>query len=76
MTPLTNLLLSLGLTRDSLVWFWSRLVTGALLIGSGLVPLTNYVGPGTAKALTVTAVLILWLSGKYDSSPLPGAKKD
>ena len=71
---ITNTLISLGLTRDSWVWFWSRLVTGSLLIASGLVPLGEYIGPKTAKALQIAAVLILWLSGKYDSSPLPGKK--
>lgn len=74
MSMLTNAFLSLGLTRDSLVWFWSRLVTGALLLASGVVPLDQYIGPRWEKALTVTCVIILWLAGKFDSSPLPGKK--
>ena len=68
-------LISLGLTRDSLLWFWSRLASGALLISSGLVPLDTYIGPRWAKVVQVLAVLVLWFAGKYDSSPLPGGKK-
>ena len=75
MNFITNSLISLGLTRDSWIWFWSRLVTGSLLIASGLVPLGDYIGPKTAKGLQMVAVIILWLSGKYDASPLPGARK-
>ena len=71
---ITNFFISIGLTRDSWVWFWSRLVTGSLLIASGLVPLGDYIGPKTAKGVQIAAVMILWLSGKYDSSPLPGKK--
>lgn len=72
---MTKYLIELGLTRDSLVWFWSRLVSGALLIASGLVPLDGYVGTKGAKVVQVVAVLVLWLGGKYDSSPLPGKKE-
>lgn len=72
---LTNLFLSFGLTRDSFVWFWGRLVSGSLLLLTGLVPLDVYIGPGGQKALTVAAVVVLWLSGKFDASTLPGAKK-
>jgi hypothetical protein len=71
---LTNLLLDLGLTRDSLLWLWGRLAAGAALIASGLVPLDGYVGPGWAKAITIAAVIVLWLAGKYDASPLPGKR--
>jgi len=74
LAPLTNKLIDLGVTRDSFIWFWGRLTTGALLLASGLVPLTDYVGPWWAKIITVSSVVILWLSGKYDSSPLPGKK--
>ena len=75
MTPITSLVQSLGLTRDSALLFWSRLTSGALLVLSGLVPLDGYVAPAQQKWLTVAAALVLWLSGRYDSSPLPGAKK-
>lgn len=71
---LTQLLLNLGISRDSLMWFWGRLSAGALLIVSGMVPLDNYVGPNWHKVITVGATLVLWLSGKYDSSPLPSAQ--
>lgn len=71
---LTNWFLRLGLTRDSAIWFWGRVSSGALLVASGLVPLDAYVGPKWAKFITVSAVVVLWLSGKYDSSSLPGKK--
>lgn len=74
MFSLSQWLISYGVTRDSLVWFWGRLASGALLIVSGLVPLDAYVSPGWQKAITVAAAVVLWLSGKYDSSPLPGKK--
>lgn len=71
---LSNLLISYGLTRDSFIWFWSRVSAGALLIVSGVVPLDNYISPKWQKVLTAICVIIIWLSGKYDSSPLPGKK--
>jgi hypothetical protein len=73
---MTQWLIDRGLTRDSAVWLWGRLAAGAALVSSGLVPLDAYVGPSWAKALTVAAVLVLWLSGKYDSSPLPGKRDE
>ena len=73
MTPITSVLISLGITRDSLLWFWSRLVAGSLLVASGLIPLEDYVG-SWSRTIQVSAVIVLWLSGKYDSSPLPGKK--
>lgn len=73
-TPITNLVQAAGLTRDSAIWAWGRLSSGALLIVSGLVPLDQYVTPGHQKLLTVAAAIVLWLSGKYDTSPLPGKK--
>jgi hypothetical protein len=76
MNWITNTLLTMGLTRDSLVWFWGRLTAGAALVATGLVPLDDYMTPGWQKVLTVGAVVVLWLAGRYDSSPLPGAKKD
>ena len=74
-TPITNLILTLGLTRDSALWFWGRLSSGALLVVSGLVPLDAYVSPGWHKVITVGAAVVLWLSGRYDTSPLPGEKR-
>ena len=72
--PLTNSLISWGFNRDSALWFWSRLTTASLLIASGMVPLDEYVGYWS-KAIQAGAVIILWLSGKYDSSPLPAGQK-
>ena len=71
---LTNWLLALGFTRDSAVWLWGRLTSGALIIATGLVPLDAYIGTTGQKTLTVVAAIVLWLSGKYDTSPLPGKR--
>ena len=72
---ITNFFISLGLTRDSIVWFWSRITSGCILLLSGVVNLNNYFSPGIVKTITIVSAIILWFSGKYDSSPLPGAKK-
>lgn len=72
---ISSFLISLGLTRDSWVWFWSRLVGAALIVvAPGIIPLDQYVGEKWAKIIQIIAVLILWFAGKYDSSPLPGKK--
>ena len=73
---LTRWLISLGVTRDSALWFWSRLVSAAAVLGTGLVNLSAYLSPGQIKATQVGAVIVLWLAGKYDSSQLPGEKKE
>lgn len=74
---LTNLALSLGLTRDSAAWFWGRLVAGAtLILAAGPLDLLDpYVSDNWQKTLTVLAVIIMWLAGKFDSSPLPAGRK-
>jgi hypothetical protein len=74
---LTNWLTGLGVTRDSAVWFWGRLVSGAtLVLGLGPMDLLDpYLSEPSQKWLTMLAVLVLWLSGKFDSSPLPAGKK-
>ena len=78
-TPITNVVQSLGFTRDSVGWFWGRLVSGATIV-MGVValggPLFNdYLTPQHQKWLIVAAVVVLWLAGRYDSSPLPGGKR-
>jgi hypothetical protein len=73
---LTTWFVSLGLTRDSAVWFWGRLVSGATLFLGYVVldPMTvgQYLTATEVKAVTLLAVVVLWLAGKYDSSPLKG----
>lgn len=71
---LSQFLIQWGITRDSVIWFWSRVTTGALLLLSGVIDLPSYVGPGWAKTITITCSVILFFAGKYDSSPLPGKK--
>lgn len=72
-----NWLIGLGLTRDSAAWFWGRLVSGAtILLAAGPLGLLDaYVSEPWQKTLTVIAVIVMWLAGKYDSSPLPAARK-
>lgn len=74
-TPITNLVQALGLTRDSAIWFWGRLTSGALLIVSGFVPLDAYLSERAQTWLRAAAVIVLWIAGRYDTSPLPGAPK-
>jgi hypothetical protein len=72
---MNSFLVSLGLTRDSLLFVWGQLLSGSALIAAGFVPLSDWVGPKWAHVLTIAAITILWFSGKYNTSPLPGAKK-
>jgi len=72
---MSSFLISLGLTRDSWVWFWGKLSSGALLLISGVFPLTPYVGDKWARIITVACAVILWFSGHYDSSSLPAGPK-
>lgn len=76
MNWITNTLLALGLTRDSWLWFWSRLVSGAGIIAAAgpFGMLDPYFGPDTQKWIIFACVIVLWLAGKYDTSPLPAAK--
>ncbi len=75
--PLTNKLIDWNFTRNSLLWFWSRLTTGAslILMSGEFIPIEHYIGPYWRKVLIVAAVIIMWLAGKYDSSPLPAGKR-
>lgn len=70
---MNSLLISMGITRDSWLWFWSKLVSGAGLLVTGFVPLDNYFTPPEIKVITVICVVILFLSGQYSTSSLPGA---
>lgn len=73
---LTNILLSLGFTRDSATWLWSRIVTLALIVSTGLIDFTQYgLTEREIHLVTAAAAAVLWLAGKYDSSPLPGGVK-
>lgn len=75
-------LMSLGLTRDSGVWLWARIVAVAAIVAAGGVDIVNvgdwlgfHVTDVWAHRVTAICVAVLWISGKYDSSPLPGGKK-
>lgn len=78
---LSNLLISYGLTRDSALWFWSRVAALAAIVASGAVDVTglgNWLGIHMSETashwVTASSVIVLWFSGKYDKSPLPGGK--
>jgi hypothetical protein len=72
-SPVTNKLIDWDFTRDSALWVWGRLTTGAsIIVMSGeFIPIETYIGPSWRKVLVVSSVIIMWLAGKYDSSPLP-----
>ena len=72
---LTSYLISLGLTRDSWLWFWGKVTSGAALLATGLLPLQDYFSPHTIKGITVVCAILLWFSGHYDSSSLPAGDK-
>lgn len=70
---LTTFLINLGLTRDSVTWFWSRVVSLALVISSGVFDLSQYgVTDREMHMVSLVSALVLFFAGKYDSSPLPG----
>lgn len=79
---LTNLLMALGLTRDSKVWLWSRVIAIAYLVaapGTDLIGIAGWVGiplsPVWAHRLVALAIVTLWFAGNYDASKLPGKPK-
>ncbi len=82
MNWLTNLITDVGLTRDSAVWFWSRVSALCAIVASGAVDLMglgNWLGIHLSETqvhwIVAVAVGVLWLAGRYDASPLPGGKR-
>lgn len=76
---LSNWLFWNGFTRDDEIWWWGQLCGVAAAIASGVFDLhywANYVGlPFSEQAqhiVTAIAVFVLWLSGRMNTSPLPG----
>ena len=84
-TPLSVLFHTFGWTRDDAKWGWTQLVAFAAIIlsagydGAFVIELFSYLGihVGTTFAHWVVAIsaVVLWISGKFDASSLPGAKK-
>lgn len=77
---ITNLLLSLGLTRDSAVFFWGRvlalcslIVSHAFDVGAQLAALGFPIGTVGVHRIEVVAIVVLWLASVNATSPLPGA---
>jgi hypothetical protein len=78
---LTNLFITLGWTRDDWRWLWTQVLSVALLITSGIIDVPYWAGqlgiPLSTVGLhwvQVLCIAALWVSGKYDSSSLPGRK--
>ena len=79
--PFSNLLISWGISRDDKLWLWTKLLAIATLITSGVVDVgywAGYVGlhPSvtTVHWVQVIAIVLLYLSGQYSTSSLPGKK--
>ncbi len=78
MTVIANLMIRLGWSRDDLKWPLAQLVTVAGLITSNVINVPywfGYLGIPISELnvhrLMVAAIIILWVAGKYNSSPLP-----
>ena len=77
---MTTLLIRLGLSRDSLLWFWLQVVSVAGLIGSNVLDVPYWCGylgiplsPTALHWIFGASAVILWFAGKHDASPLPSA---
>lgn len=75
---LTQWLTRRGFTRDDACWLWSRIVSFAAIVASGVLDLdywTAYVGlhlsVNQIHLITVVAAAVLWIAGKQDHSKLP-----
>lgn len=81
---LTNVFTSMGLTRDDAVWGWAQIVAFAgIILGAGydgkfvidgLAYLGINVGVTFAHWVVAGCAVVLWVSGRFDSSTLPGKK--
>ena len=63
----------LGWTRDDVKLVWGQVISGALLVTSGVIDLSAYVTPAHLHLIQTLAIAILYLSGKIGNSGLPGA---
>ena len=78
---LTNLFIKLGWSRDDFKWLFLQIVAVAALISSNVfdVPYwADYLGvplsPTALHWIFGISALVLWLSGRYNSSPLPSGQ--
>jgi len=78
---LTALFLRLGWTRDDQRWLWMRLIAAASLIASGVIDVPYWAAelgvaltPVWLHRIQALAVALLWMSGQYSTSSLPGRK--
>ena len=63
----------LGWTRDDVKLVWGQVISGALLVTSGVIDLSAYVTPAHLHLIQTAAIAVLYLSGKMGNSGLPGA---
>jgi hypothetical protein len=65
----------LNLTRDDLKWAWGYLVSGASIVLLDQTAIGAYLGLSTIAIHWVIAVciVVLFVSGKLGTSPLPGS---
>jgi hypothetical protein len=78
---LANLMIRLGWSRDDLKWLLLQLATVAALITSNVFDVPYWCAYlGVPLSTTVlhwifgVSTLILWIAGRYNSSPLPSAR--
>jgi hypothetical protein len=77
---ITNTLLALGVTRDSLLLLWGRWLSLLTLVANQAFDLHTVfasigvpIGTVGINRIMLVVVAILWLSGRYSESPLPGS---
>lgn len=69
---MTTWLARLGLTRDSALLVWGKLVgLAGVIVAGGFDPKTLGLSERQAKAVTVAAGLIVYASAQYSHSGLP-----
>lgn len=75
----TNLFTNCGITRDSALWFWGKVLSIATLVTSGVLDLPYWAGYLGIHATTteihwvqVLAVIALYISGQNSTSNLKG----
>ena len=78
MKSLASLFQSLGWSRDDAKWLWGQVCSVALLLLSGVFDISywaTYIGVTISDIaihrILIIAVVVLWVSGKMDSSHLP-----
>jgi len=70
---MTNPLAKLGLTRDSAIWLWTKLLGLAGLVVAGAIdPARLGLSDGHAHVVMALCAALLYLGGQLSTSSLPG----